>query len=56
MLDKAIILWYNEYRKRKEEDKKMKTTTTKNPHGLAFDILFDEALEALEKKEAEKMK
>ena len=30
-----------------------KTTTTKNPHGLAFDILFDEALE---KKEAEKMK
>ena len=66
MLDKAIILWYNEYRKRKEEDKKMKTTTTaadlarktttKNPHGLAFDILFDEALEALEKEEAEKMK
>ena len=33
-----------------------KTTTTKNPHGLAFDILFDEALEALEKEEAEKMK
>ena len=31
-----------------------KTTTTKNPHGLAFDILFDEALEALEKEEAEK--
>ena len=31
-------------------------TTTKNPHGLAFDILFDEALEALEKEEAEKMK
>ena len=67
MLDKAIILWYNEYRKRKEEDKKMKTTTTaadlarkttttKNPHGLAFDILFDEALEVLEKEEAEKMK
>ena len=68
MLDKAIILCYNEDRKRKEEDKKMKTTTTaaadlarkstttKNPHGLAFDILFDEALEALEKEEAEKMK
>ena len=66
MLDKAIILWYNEYRKRKEEDKKMKTTTTaadlarkttttKTPHGLAFDIVFDEALEALEKEEAEKM-
>ena len=33
-----------------------KITTTKNPHGLAFDILFDEALEALEKEEAEKMK
>ena len=30
--------------------------TTNNPHGLAFDILFDEALEALEKEEAEKMK
>ena len=67
MLDKALILWYNEYRKRKEEDKKMKTTTTaadlarkttttKNPHGLACDILFDEALEALEKEEGEKMK
>ena len=67
MLDKAIILCYNEYRKRKEEDKKMKITTTaadlarkstatKSPHGLAFDILFDEALEALEKEEAEKMK
>lgn len=27
-------------------------TTTKNPHGLAFDILFDEALEVLEKTEA----
>ena len=33
-----------------------KSITTKNPHGLAFDILFDEALEALEKEEAEKMK
>ena len=33
-----------------------KSTATKNPHGLAFDILFDEALEALEKEEAEKMK
>lgn len=33
-----------------------KSTVTKNPHGLAFDILFDEALEALEKEEAEKMK
>ena len=33
-----------------------KSTATKNPHGLAFDILFDEALEALEKKEAEKIK
>lgn len=30
-----------------------KSTATKNPHGLAFDILFDEALE---KEEAEKMK
>lgn len=65
MLDKTIILWYNLIRKRKEEDKKMKTTTadlarkattTKNPHGLAFDILFDEALEALEKAEAEAAK
>ena len=53
--------------KEKRRTKKMKTittaadlarkiTTTKNPHGLAFDILFDEALEALEKEEAEKMK
>lgn len=52
---------------RNKEDKKMKTTTTavdlarkttatKNPHGLAFDILFDEALEALEKAEAEAAK
>ena len=53
--------------KEKRRTKKMKTTTTaadlarkitttKSPHGLAFDILFDEALEALEKEEAEKMK
>ena len=33
-----------------------KSTATKNPHGLAFDILFDEAREALEEKEAEKIK
>ena len=33
-----------------------KSAATKSPHGLAFDILFDEALEALEKEEAEKMK
>ena len=55
MLDKAIILWYNEYRKRKEEDKKMKntitaaylarkTTNTNNPHILSFYILFNESL------------
>ena len=53
--------------KEKRRTKKMKITTTvvdlakksaatKNPHGLAFDILFDEALEALEKEETEKMK
>lgn len=49
-------MWYTIYNKERREVIKMKNINinTKNPHGLARDLLIDEMLRKLEEEDAKK--
>ena len=48
-LDKPLTVWYNNYRKREREE----TTMMNRFQDTWFDVMFDEAIEELERESEE---